>query len=115
MIFKALRLYRLAKKGSSDPTGLVVEELRDAVIGTLVVPSIIVTVVLVLLGILGFSDLLFQASVVARIFFWIVLIGGVLWGIVATAIGIFVSKLLRKGEKIVKSRLGTSQIPNEGV
>jgi arginine exporter protein ArgO len=114
MIFRALKLYRMAKKGVNDPTGLAVEEAQEAVLGVLIIPSVIVGVVLILLGILGFSDLILKSSIVAQIFFWIVLVGGILWGTVAVTIGVVVSKLLRKAERVVKSHIASSQIPDKG-
>jgi magnesium-transporting ATPase (P-type) len=78
MIFRAISIYIKAKKGINDPTGLVVEEIRDAFMGAVILPLIILIAVVILLGILSFSSLITSPSIVAQVFFWIfvVIVGG---------------------------------------
>lgn len=102
MIFRLFKAYRMTRKGIKDPTGLVVEELQETVMGVFIIPGIVLGVILILLGIFGFSNWITDASGVARVFFWIFLVIGIFYGIIATVIAKLTNKVLRKGESVVR-------------
>jgi hypothetical protein len=95
MIFKLFTIYRKTKQGIDDPVGLAADEISDAVMGTLLIPLVIVIPVLILLGILSFSSLITQPSVIAQIFFWIILIGTGIFVWIVVAIKNWIKKKLR--------------------
>lgn len=102
MIFGAFKMYRDVKKGTADPTGFAFEQVKEPLLIMALIPVIVFIVILILLGILGFTDLIIHASGVARAFFWIFIVIGVLFGLPALLIGLFVGKVLKKGENLIR-------------
>jgi uncharacterized membrane protein YoaK (UPF0700 family) len=105
MIFKMFRIYRMAKRGVADPTGLVGEEIMDAYIGAAIVPALILTAVLVLLGILGYSHVITDPSLVARIIFWIFFCCGIVYASIAIVLGKLLGNIIEKGKQFAKSNI----------
>lgn len=102
MLFRAFKIYRGTKKGVKDPTGFAFEQARETMIGIILLPVIIYAAVIVLLGLMGFTDLIVHASGIAKTFFWILLIVGFVFGVPIYIIAVAVNKLFRQGEDLIR-------------
>ena len=105
MIFRAFKLYRDTKQGTADPTGFAAEQVKETVLGIVLIPVIIFVAILILLGLLGFTNIIVHASGVARAFFWIFFVMGIVFGIPAFVVGRLFSKLLKKGEDAARPQV----------
>jgi len=97
-LFRVWKYSRNIKKGTANPANFAFEQLAEMALVPLIIPGIILVLILVGLGILGFSDWVFaDGSKIVRIFFWIICIFTVITtlGIVMTYRGI--RKLWKKG------------------
>lgn len=86
MIFRIISAYRKTKQGITDPKGLAVDELHDAFLGFFIVPALVLIAVLVILGLLSFTSVIVAPSVVAQVFFWILLFALVMYGCIVYAL-----------------------------
>ncbi len=102
MILRAFKIYRDTKKGIKDPTGFAFEQARETMLGVILLPVIIYAVIVILLGIMGFTHLIVHASGVAKVFFWIFLVIGIVFGVPAYVFGVIINKLLTHGENMAR-------------
>lgn len=64
----------MIREGTENPAKFAGGEVRDAVLGMLIIPGLVIIGTLVLLGIAGFSHLLGGPYLLFRILFWIGLV-----------------------------------------
>lgn len=72
MLFRIRKYVRDTNKGINKPSDFVFEQMTELALAPFIIPALIVVVILVGLGILGFSHWIFaNGSPIARVFFWI--------------------------------------------
>ena len=98
MIFRAISIYRKAKKGMNNPAGFVTDEVRDAFIGAMIVHLIVLILVTTFLGILSFSHLIMNPSILAQVFFWIFIVAAIIYGSIFIVLKSLLERVLRKIE-----------------
>ncbi len=74
MVFKIFQLHKMAKEGIADPKGFAKGQVKEAVIGALIVPVIILALFIAFLFILSYTHVLGEPSGLARFFFWLFVI-----------------------------------------
>lgn len=92
MIFQIINVYQKTKQGVVDPKGLALDELNGAFMGFFILPALVLAGVIILLGILSFTSLITESSLLAQILFWIFVIALVVYG----AIVLMLRKLLNQ-------------------
>ncbi|PCI21321.1 hypothetical protein COB64_00360 [Candidatus Wolfebacteria bacterium] len=89
-IFKIFRLrkqLRAIKSGVADPSGFVVDQALGMIKGYVIVLAFLTLVVLGLLFVFGWTDLITQSTLFARILFWIIFIPlSLFWIIIITTL-----------------------------
>lgn len=109
MIFRMISIYRKTKKGLNDPVGFAGEEIQDAYTGTVIIPGIILLAVIIILGILSFTHLIATPSLAAQIFFWIFLVVGIIYTVIAVVIGNLIARIIKIGEDRIRSTMSSDQ------
>lgn len=96
-LFRICKYIRDARQGINNPSNFAFEQLAEMALVPFVIPGLILIGILITLGILGFSNLIFSdGSGIARIFFWIFLVFAVVTATGMIAVYRAVKKLWQK-------------------
>lgn len=86
MIWKLWQAQRMIREGRENPAKFAGGEVRDVVLGILIIPGLVIIGTLILLGIAGFSHFLGGPYLLFKILFWIGLIISFVLGSIAYVI-----------------------------
>ncbi len=75
MLFKILKIRKMVREGTENPSGFAGEQAGELLWGFLAIPIIIAVAVLILLSIFSFTHVWGGPFLLAKIFFWIILCG----------------------------------------
>lgn len=103
-IFSAYKTYKDIKEGTADPVGFGMEQIFGGIKALFTIGTILGLVVVVLLGIIGYGNVLGGPSMIARIFFWIFLLAE----IPLVVLTIVVYTLAHKLQKMLKKQLSST-------
>jgi hypothetical protein len=92
---KVVKYKKMYKEGKENLGNLVVDQTSDILTGLFVLPTVISLFVLVVLFLLGFTNVLTNPSMLARVFFFIILIGFLMFYFIYRIFYSFTSKISR--------------------
>lgn len=101
MIPTAIGAYRKMRNGTFDPKRFAVDQAMGMLKGALIIVSCISIPLIVLLGVLGYSNWLVHANSVARFFFWFFLVIYSIWYYIAQT----VFKRIKRGAEYAANKI----------
>lgn len=112
MIFRVIQLYKNVQEGTADPTGFGRDQLMDIVKGIFIPFVVVGALVLVLFGLLGFSDVLSVGPFgFFRVVFWLGLIVFWAWVFISWVVITLAKKILGRLKNVADTKMSRDVTP----
>ncbi len=115
MLFRILKIYSLSKQGITDPESVLADEISGFLIGTILIPVFAAIGFLIFLGALAFSHFWGGPYLIAKFFFFFLLIPYFAFGTMLFYVLRFIRQasksVVRQGKEILE--VTVEEVPEE--
>lgn len=110
MIFKIFQIRKDIREGREAPASFATSKGFELIFGLLLIPLIIYLSVVTLLFLSGYTEVFGFESGLARLVFWLLAIPGAIFSLMFYKIRKFIKRLSKKGDTVIKQKIGDSHI-----